>query len=702
MRSLTHRPVDAFPDRQDSKWWIQLVALSVTLWAAPTARAVTNTFFSPSQTSTLITSNANSISIQSGDYRITYSADGYWSPGGGPPTGRFFSILWPNGVQAQAVTMGPLIGSGANLTLKRSDGKPFDLVSFTGKLLANTAGAGAQFEITPQIQGNDAPGSPFLFDATGYGGQSFSHTPALSNYEAYTIHLWVDWALTALVLVDTNAPIPPGKNFAVDVNPSPVQAGTAGGGGTYFSNATCTVSASPNPGWGFQRWTENGTPVSTSLNYTFAVRSNRSLVANFVPAFNLATGVMPAYGGSASGGGTFKSNSIVHLTATPNTGFVFVNWTELGEPVSSLANYGLTLTENRTLVANFKPAGTSVAFDFDTGSPSVAAGQGMPVLQMKSGVSATFRAPTGGWSIQNDFYSWIPGLFFGNFLYPTTWGSTLIVEFSQPVTNFTMTFFTGEVSSEYDNAAVIRVTAYTNSAMTAAVATGSARGAWITGAYPEGVLSFGSGMPFTQVKIDIPPQTPLPSGLFFVDNIVVQLSAPPPSHAPPLAFGTGFYQLAGQPLTIRIADLMWSDYDPDGEPVFFVGASATTTNGLPLTIQDTQIVLPANSKPDGFSYTIADEQGVPATGRATISIITNVVSQTKTVDLSVPGEVTATFAGVPWYFYECQRATNVTFTGTLQTWSVQAWADGSIQVWDPFQDLPNQPSQAFYRMRYAP
>jgi hypothetical protein len=72
------------------------------------------------------------------------------------------------------------------------------------------------------------------------------------------------------------------------------------------------------------------------------------------------------------------------------------------------------------------------------------------------------------------------------------------------------------------------------------------------------------------------------------------------------------------------------------------------------------------------------------------------------LDLSVPGAVTASFTGVPWYFYECQRATNVTFTGTLQTWPVQAWADGSISVRDNFADLTNKPPQAFYRLRYVP
>src|SRR5512137_1387510 len=678
-----------------------LINLLGLLGAASPALAQTNYFFTGSQTATLIVSNVNAVTIQSGDYRFTYSVDGYWSPGGGTPTGRFFSIFWPTGVQAQAITAGPLLGTGANITLKRADGKLFDLEAFTGKILLNTAGAGGAFEIMPQLNGNDAFPNPLQYDCTGSAGMSFPYTTALSGYDTFKIHMWGDFALTALTLIDTNPPVPPAPNFTIAASASPVGAGTAGGAGTYSSNSPCTLMASANPGWGFQKWTENGAQVSTAANYTFTLRTNRTLVANFVPAFTVTTSVSPVFGGSASGDGTFNSNSVVMVTATPNTGFTFVNWTEFGTPFSTAANYSFNLTADRSLVANFAPAGVSATFDFDTGAPSVGPGQGMPATQTKNGVTATFSTLAGGWSVQNDFYYWVPRVFSGNFLYPSTWGSTMAAEFSQPVTNFTMAFFTGEVSSEYNTAGLVRVTAYTNSAVTNPVATGSARGAWVSGAYPEGVLSFGSATPFTKVNIEVPSQSPVPSYLFFVDNMVVQLAAPLPPHAPPLAFGGAFYQLAGQPLAINIADLTWSDYDPDGEPVFFVGVSATTSNGLVLSIRGTQILVPTNSLADGFSYTIADTRGVTATGTATISIITSPTSHVNAVDLSVPGGVNVSFAGVPWYFYTAQRATNATFTGTLQTWHVQAWADGSIFLWDDFADLTTQPPQAFYRLLYT-
>lgn len=295
----------------------------------------------------------------------------------------------------------------------------------------------------------------------------------------------------------------------------------------------------------------------------------------------------------------------------------------------------------------------------------------------------------------------MPGVFSGNFLYPGTWGSVMAIEFSEPVTNFTMGFITGEVSGEYDTAGLVRVTAYTNSSMSFPVATGSVRGAWLSGAYPEGTLSFGSSTQFTKVKIEVPSQSPAPSYLVFVDNILVQTATLAPTNLPPLAFGGNFFQLSGQPLAINKSDLTWNDYDPDGSSIWFKSASSTSSNGLALATNDTQVLVPANSAADTFTYTIMDLHGATAMGTATIAIITNVASRAVSVDLtSLPGTALVSFMGVPWYYFECQRATNAAFIGTLQTWPVQAGPDGLMYVWDDFSDITNRPPQAFYRLRY--
>lgn len=318
-----------------------------------------------------------------------------------------------------------------------------------------------------------------------------------------------------------------GPTVAIAASASPAEAGEILGAGNYPVGSTAAVIANPATGYGFVNWTQNGQQVSASPNYLFTATSNRTLVAHFVPAYTIAVSASPSYGGTVSGGGTFNSNAPVTVTATPNGSFAFVNWTEFGTPVSTSASYSFNPQASRTLVANFAPSSASATFDFDTGSPPVGPGAGMPGSQTAGGVTAYFTASGNTWSVQNIFASWVPGVFSGNFLYPNSMSrGSIAVEFSRPATNFSMAFFTGEVSSEYDVAGLVQVTAYTDSAMASPVATNSARGDWLTGAYPEGTLSLGSATPFVKVKIEMPTQSPAPSYLFWVDNLVVQLAAP--------------------------------------------------------------------------------------------------------------------------------------------------------------------------------
>ncbi len=159
---------------------------------------------------------------------------------------------------------------------------------------------------------------------------------------------------------------------------NPILGGTTVGGGAFAVGASVTVTATPLPGYTFVNWTENGvvvslinsplqinasqtstngTEVSSSSSYTFTMTGNRVLTANFAVivlgnfAINLSSN--PAAGGSTSGGGSYVENSSKTVTATANTGYTFMNWTEGGLIVSTNASYNFTLIANKTLVANF-------------------------------------------------------------------------------------------------------------------------------------------------------------------------------------------------------------------------------------------------------------------------------------------------------------------------------------------------------------
>jgi hypothetical protein len=142
--------------------------------------------------------------------------------------------------------------------------------------------------------------------------------------------------------------------YAIDVSASPAAGGTVSGGGAFLTGSSQTVTATPNVGYIFTSWTQNGNVVSTSANYNFTLTANTTLVANFqLQNYRITVSVPHALEGTASGGGTFPANASRTVSATGKNGHKFVNWTENGAVVSTSANYNFTLTANRNLSANF-------------------------------------------------------------------------------------------------------------------------------------------------------------------------------------------------------------------------------------------------------------------------------------------------------------------------------------------------------------
>ena len=62
---------------------------------------------------------------------------------------------------------------------------------------------------------------------------------------------------------------------------------------------------------------------------------------------------VPTAGGSVSGGGNYSSGTSVTVTATPNSNYVFMNWSKDGVVVSSNPSYTFTVTQDVVLEAAF-------------------------------------------------------------------------------------------------------------------------------------------------------------------------------------------------------------------------------------------------------------------------------------------------------------------------------------------------------------
>ena len=151
-----------------------------------------------------------------------------------------------------------------------------------------------------------------------------------------------------------NPPGPGGNQYNISATANPVGSGSIGGTGRYRRWDNCTLTAIPNEGYSFNRWTKNGSTVSTNNPYTFQVTGNATFVAVFdLNSYTITASANPTAGGMVSGGGTYNYGSTCSLTATPNTGYIFVGWTKNGSQVSTDQTYSFTVTENASYEAIF-------------------------------------------------------------------------------------------------------------------------------------------------------------------------------------------------------------------------------------------------------------------------------------------------------------------------------------------------------------
>ena len=201
-------------------------------------------------------------------------------------------------------------------------------------------------------------GSTFVAGTVSYAGSKATYIPSsnLVSNTTYTATITTgakDLAGNALA-ANYVWSFKTSNSFIVALSANPLLGGSVSGAGSFNSGTSVTVVANPNAGYTFVDWTENGVTASTNTSYQFTITGNRTLVANFSSVnFSIVLSSSPVAGGIASGNGSFNSGSSVTVTATANTGYKFVNWTESGLGVSTSANYQFTIISNRTLVANF-------------------------------------------------------------------------------------------------------------------------------------------------------------------------------------------------------------------------------------------------------------------------------------------------------------------------------------------------------------
>ncbi|MFM2294955.1 MAG: hypothetical protein RLZZ350_1368 [Verrucomicrobiota bacterium] len=168
----------------------------------------------------------------------------------------------------------------------------------------------------------------------------------------------------------------------------------------------------------------------------------------------------------------------------------------------------------------------------------------------------------------------------------------------------------------------------------------------------------------------------------------------------PVAVDDSFARTSSLSIKIDKAALIANDTDSDGGTISLTGVNLTTTNGVTLTTNATDVLYPASAANvnDKFTYTISDGQGGAATGSVYITII-NVTGTNSVISLqtSVPssGQATLKFAGVPGFSYVSQYATNV--NGPWVNFATNVAANNGL--WTNI-DVNATNASRFYRAKY--
>ncbi|MCL2682629.1 MAG: InlB B-repeat-containing protein, partial [Bacteroidales bacterium] len=317
------------------------------------------------------------------------------------------------------VTGGGQYTQGASVTVTATPNTGYNFTGWTeNDTVISNAGASFQFTVvsdrnlvanfelqkcTITVRPNNPAYGEVNIEGGFYGPFDYGTQINLTATTIADLYVFVNWTehgsgaivsttenftYTVTKNVDLIANFKPIDRYFVNLVVNPVGAGTVPNGAYYADSTNITVTTTPNQGYTFVNWTINGTIVSVTPDYNFDVTGDVTLVANYtLNVYTIAVSANPTAGGTVTGGGRYTYGTSVTVTATPNTGYNFVGWTENDTSVSGNASYQFTVTGNRNLVANFQLQQYAVtvrpnnpAFGVvNGGGTNIAYGTGIPI-----------------------------------------------------------------------------------------------------------------------------------------------------------------------------------------------------------------------------------------------------------------------------------------------------------------------------------
>jgi hypothetical protein len=197
----------------------------------------------------------------------------------------------------------------------------------------------------------------------------------------------------------------------------------------YEHGTVVTLSASPAAGYAFTNWSGNASGTNSTVSIT--MDGTKNVTANFSTCLTLTTAVSPLNSGSITrspapncGTNGYAPGTAVTLSAVPNTGYAFNNWS--GGASGTNSSVTITMNANTTVTANYSQcfALTTAVNPANSGTLSVSPAPNCG-SQYIAGTTLTFNAVPGA---GNAFANW-SGALSGN-----TRPATLVINNAASVT----------------------------------------------------------------------------------------------------------------------------------------------------------------------------------------------------------------------------------------------------------------------------
>ncbi len=127
------------------------------------------------------------------------------------------------------------------------------------------------------------------------------------------------------------------------------------GSHAYSSGTVVTITAVPESGWQFVNWTGASVADPDSASTTVTMDSNKTVTANFTQSPCELTIEIDGNGSTmpVPGDHTCAQGDVVYVTAVPDSGWQFVNWTGDDITASSALTISITMDDDKTITANF-------------------------------------------------------------------------------------------------------------------------------------------------------------------------------------------------------------------------------------------------------------------------------------------------------------------------------------------------------------